>query len=43
MLLDGLLALSVNIINKDVVYSLLLVLSGILMDKNGKILIYFHD
>ncbi|XP_023547397.1 MMS19 nucleotide excision repair protein homolog isoform X1 [Cucurbita pepo subsp. pepo] len=36
MLLDGLLALSVNIINKDVVYSLLLVLSGILMDKNGQ-------
>ncbi|KAL0562327.1 hypothetical protein IC582_002781 [Cucumis melo] len=36
MLLDGLLTLSVNGINKDVVYSLLLVLSGILMDKNGQ-------
>ncbi|XP_038898521.1 MMS19 nucleotide excision repair protein homolog isoform X2 [Benincasa hispida] len=36
MLLDGLLTLSVNIINKDVVYSLLLVLSGILMGRNGQ-------
>ncbi|XP_022154542.1 MMS19 nucleotide excision repair protein homolog isoform X3 [Momordica charantia] len=36
MLLAGLLTLSVDIANKDVVYGLLLVLSGILMDKNGQ-------
>lgn len=36
MLLDGLSALS-NDMDKDVLYGLLLVLSGILMDKNGEL------
>ncbi|XWS18947.1 hypothetical protein CRYUN_Cryun32bG0088600 [Craigia yunnanensis] len=36
MLLDGLSALSNGILDKDVIYGLLLVLSGILMDKNGQ-------
>ena len=36
MLLDGLSALSNDILDKDVIYGLLLVLSGILMDKNGE-------
>ncbi|KAA3478595.1 MMS19 nucleotide excision repair protein-like protein isoform X1 [Gossypium australe] len=36
MLLDGLSALSNDVVDKDVLYSLLLVLSGILMDKNGQ-------
>ncbi|XP_022723670.1 MMS19 nucleotide excision repair protein homolog isoform X2 [Durio zibethinus] len=36
MLLDGLSALSNDILDKDVIYGLLLVLSGILMDKNGQ-------
>ncbi|XVE88815.1 hypothetical protein DITRI_Ditri19aG0098700 [Diplodiscus trichospermus] len=36
MLLDGLSALSHDILDKDVIYGLLLVLSGILMDKNGQ-------
>ncbi|XP_021294698.1 MMS19 nucleotide excision repair protein homolog isoform X2 [Herrania umbratica] len=36
MVLDGLSALSNDILDKDVIYGLLLVLSGILMDKNGQ-------
>ncbi|XVF74504.1 hypothetical protein PTKIN_Ptkin13bG0115700 [Pterospermum kingtungense] len=36
MLLDGLSALSNDILDKDVLYGLLLVLSGILTDKNGQ-------
>ncbi|XVE52023.1 hypothetical protein DITRI_Ditri02bG0087100 [Diplodiscus trichospermus] len=36
MLLGGLSALSNDILDKDVIYDLLLVLSGILMDKNGQ-------
>ncbi|XWS20223.1 hypothetical protein CRYUN_Cryun31cG0081600 [Craigia yunnanensis] len=36
ILLDGLSALSNDILDKDVIYGLLLVLSGILMDKNGQ-------
>ncbi|XP_077210194.1 ARM repeat superfamily protein isoform X2 [Tasmannia lanceolata] len=43
-LLDGLSMLSPDILNKDLTYSLLLVLSGIIMDENGKeaILEYAH-
>ncbi|MFQ6644347.1 hypothetical protein Gotur_018603, partial [Gossypium turneri] len=36
MLLDGLSVLSNDVVDKDVLYGLLLVLSGILMDKNGQ-------
>ncbi|KAE8655482.1 MMS19 nucleotide excision repair protein, putative isoform 3 [Hibiscus syriacus] len=36
MLLDGLSALSDDVVDKDVIYGLLLVLSGILMHKNGQ-------
>ncbi|GKV36613.1 hypothetical protein SLEP1_g44724 [Rubroshorea leprosula] len=36
MILNGLSTLSNNILDKDVLYGLLLVLSGILMDKNGQ-------
>ncbi|XWS11994.1 hypothetical protein CRYUN_Cryun37aG0052400 [Craigia yunnanensis] len=36
IMLDGLSALSNDILDKDVIYGLLLVLSGILMDKNGQ-------
>ncbi|KAB2026611.1 hypothetical protein ES319_D06G232100v1 [Gossypium barbadense] len=36
MLLDGLFVLSNDVVDKDVLYGLLLVLSGILMDKNGQ-------
>ncbi|KAB2079049.1 hypothetical protein ES319_A06G205300v1 [Gossypium barbadense] len=36
MLLDGLSALSNDVVDKEVLYGLLLVLSGILMDKNGQ-------
>lgn len=35
ILLDGLSVLSEDILDKDKLYSLLLVLSGILTDKNG--------
>ncbi|KAJ6824786.1 MMS19 nucleotide excision repair protein-like protein isoform X2 [Iris pallida] len=35
-LLDGLSVLSSDLLNKEMTYSLLLVLSGILMDENGK-------
>lgn len=34
--MDGLSILSNDVSDKDIVYSLLLVLSGILTDKNGK-------
>lgn len=36
MLLDGLSMLSEDILNKDIVYNVLLVLSGIMTDKNGQ-------
>ncbi|KAK8503384.1 hypothetical protein V6N12_034779 [Hibiscus sabdariffa] len=36
MLLDGLSALSNDVADKDVIYGLLLVFTGILMDKNGQ-------
>lgn len=42
--MDGLSILSNEVSDKDIVYSLLLVLSGILTDKNGKtigILLFF--
>ncbi|XP_058074156.1 MMS19 nucleotide excision repair protein homolog isoform X3 [Magnolia sinica] len=35
-LLNGIAMLSLDVVNKDLTYSLLLVLSGILMDENGK-------
>ncbi|KAF6141738.1 hypothetical protein GIB67_027916, partial [Kingdonia uniflora] len=36
MLVDGIFMLSVDVLDKDLTYSLLLVLSGILMDENGR-------
>jgi hypothetical protein len=33
---DGIIVLSTDIQNKDIVYSLLLILSGILMDSTGE-------
>lgn len=36
MVLDSLKLLSKDVLDKDIMYSLLLVLSGILTDKNGK-------
>jgi len=38
MVLDSLKLLSKDVLDKDIMYSLLLVLSGILTDKNGKTL-----
>lgn len=39
-LADALAMLSLDILNKDLIYSLLLVVSGILMDDNGVLI--FH-
>ena len=36
LLIDGLTILSEDVQNRDIVYNLLLVLSGILTDKNGE-------
>lgn len=40
---DSIIALSTDIQNKDIVYSLLLVLSGILMDSTGETTIIFIE
>ncbi|KAG0490658.1 hypothetical protein HPP92_007521 [Vanilla planifolia] len=44
LLLDALSVLDIDVLNKDLVYSLLLVLSGFLIDEKGKegILVYVH-
>lgn len=41
LMVDGLTILSEDVENRDIVYNLLLVLSGILTDKNGKIYMFF--
>lgn len=42
-LLEGLSASSLDVLNKEMTYNLLLVLSGILMDENGKILLHRNN